>query len=473
MNIRNLAGDLTIAVIAQGFSALASTLLTLLLPKILGVEDFGYWQLFIFYAGYVGFFHLGINDGIYLSEGGRRRSEIDKKEINSQFWLSVIVQLLLSLALMVLSVFLPVGTDRSFVVLMTAALVVLSNAGQFLGFLFQAMGETRKFSASVVVESAILLVGIISLSVIGVGSYEPYVLLYCFAKLFRMLFCFIYSGDFFKSGLVALPKALALCFASIKIGIKLMIANIAGSLILGIARILIDANWGIEVFSSVSFALSITTFFMMFISQASMVLFPALRQSGEKDSSGFFIALRDSLNAILPLILLLYFPAIWILNQWLPDYQQSLAYFAYVLPLCIFEGKMDIVGATYLKVLRRESALLAINFVTLVGSCIISVIGACFLHSVEFILLGAIIALGLRSLYSELYIGRAFSTPPSLMSFIVFVEGIVFSVVCAFFPNGIQLPLIAVMLAAHLVGMPDNASLTKKVFRAVFGRERS
>lgn len=48
---------------------------------------------------------------------------------------------------------------------------------------------------------------------------------------------------------------------SIRIGINLTIANIAGNLILGGGRFIIDRYWGIEDFGEVSFSLTLTNFF--------------------------------------------------------------------------------------------------------------------------------------------------------------------------------------------------------------------
>ena len=55
---------------AQTVSMLMSIMMSLFVPKLLNVTNFGYWQLFIFYYGYVGFFHFGLNDGVYLKYGG-------------------------------------------------------------------------------------------------------------------------------------------------------------------------------------------------------------------------------------------------------------------------------------------------------------------------------------------------------------------------------------------------------------------
>ena len=59
-------------------------LMSLIFPKLLTIEDFGYWQLFLFYSSYVGFFHFGINDGIYLRYGGKNLETINKDILNSQ-----------------------------------------------------------------------------------------------------------------------------------------------------------------------------------------------------------------------------------------------------------------------------------------------------------------------------------------------------------------------------------------------------
>lgn len=421
MNYKQLLGNFSIAVLAQGTYAIASALLTLVLPKMLGVEAFGYWQLFIFYAGYVGLFHLGLNDGVYLEYGGQRRSEIDKRDINSQFVFSFIIQLAVSAILMAAVSFMPIEANRSFVLFMAAALISVNNAGLYLGYIFQAMNETKLFSASVAIESVVLLFGVIVLMLLGEHRFEPYVILYFLTKVIRLVYCCCYSKDFLKAGLNPLNAMAKHCINYVSIGIKLMIANLAGSLVLGIARFLIDGCWGVEVFSEVSLALSITSFFMTFISQASMVLFPALRQSSDSDMASFYCITRDALNFLLPIIYLLYYPVVLLLGLWLPDYAASLIYFSYVLPICLFDGKMDILGTTYLKVLRREDDLLKINVITMFVSIVVSFIGAYYLRSLEFILFSVVLALGVRELLVEGYISKLLDSTASSMSVAVIV----------------------------------------------------
>ena len=58
MNIRSLAGNAAVAFAAQGVSLLASVAMSLIVPKVLGVTTYGYWQLFVFYTSYSGLFRF-------------------------------------------------------------------------------------------------------------------------------------------------------------------------------------------------------------------------------------------------------------------------------------------------------------------------------------------------------------------------------------------------------------------------------
>ena len=68
-------------------SLIASALVILIIPKLIGVEEYGYWQLYLFYSSYVGFLHFGWNDGIYLRFGGEDYNNLDKNLFNNKKYL--------------------------------------------------------------------------------------------------------------------------------------------------------------------------------------------------------------------------------------------------------------------------------------------------------------------------------------------------------------------------------------------------
>jgi O-antigen/teichoic acid export membrane protein len=52
---------------ANLLSLAVSLITSFLLPYFISIEDYGYWQLFILFTGYVGFFAFGFNDGVHLN----------------------------------------------------------------------------------------------------------------------------------------------------------------------------------------------------------------------------------------------------------------------------------------------------------------------------------------------------------------------------------------------------------------------
>ena len=193
---------------------------------------------------------------------------------------------------------------------------------------------------------------------------------------------------------------------SIRIGIKVMIAGVASLAILGVARLVIDQVWGIEVFGKISFSLSMCNFFLSFITQVSMVLFPALRQGTQKERIHFYRYARDCMDLVLPALYLAYFPLVWVLSYWLPQYRSSLTAFALVLPICVFDSKMNVLGTTYLKVLRKEKFLLAINLVSVVLSICLVFLTLLIFHSPNAVIGAGAFTLVVRYLITQYVLAK-------------------------------------------------------------------
>ena len=110
--------------------------------------------------------------------------------------------------------------------------------------------------------------------------------------------------------------------------------------------------------------------------------------------------------SLFPLAYLVYFPLAAFLSMWLPQYADSMHYLAVLLPVCVFETKMDVCGTTYFKVLREEKILLKINLLAVLLSAMLSAIGIYLFGSVEAALLGAVCTIIGRSLWSERYLNK-------------------------------------------------------------------
>lgn len=406
---KRILRNIIYAFAAQGISLLLSILTSLILPKFFDKANYGYWSLFLFYTGYTGFFHFGLNDGVYLKIGGIEYEDMDKKMLGGQFWFGALFQSVIAAGIVVWAVFAGNKADTEFVFIMTAAYMLLYNLTLYLGCIFQAANETRLYSMSVMIDKIVFMVSILALFIIKSSNYKIYVWLYMLAKLCAMAYCVYKGREVVFAGRMAFSAVVRESLDSIKIGINLTIANIASNLILGGGRFIIDKYWGIEDFGEVSFSLTLTNFFLLFVSQISMVLFPALRQIDEKRQKDLFTMSKHVLNVILPIVFLVYIPAKEILRLWLPQYEVSLAYMAILLPMCIFDGKMNLVCATYFKVLRKERFLLHVNLISMALSIILSIFGAYCLHSIDSIILFMVCAIGVRYFISQIYLEKLFA----------------------------------------------------------------
>jgi len=59
MKIKRLIKDFGYVVFSNFLTLIISVIVILVVPKLIGVTEYGYWQLFMFYAAYLGLLHLG------------------------------------------------------------------------------------------------------------------------------------------------------------------------------------------------------------------------------------------------------------------------------------------------------------------------------------------------------------------------------------------------------------------------------
>lgn len=406
MDYKKLLENFSVAIISQGVGFILSAITALIVPKVLGITEYGYWQLFIFYTSYTGFFHLGLNDGFYLLKSGQTRNSLDERDLKSQFSFCAVLQLCVAIGIVICAMLFPLEEERQFIICLTAIFLILNNTSLFLGFSFQALNETKLYSYSVMIDKILFLIPLSVLLVSGNTDFKPYVVFYVASKTCSLVYCLVKAKDLLREKPYTARESIKRSFMSIKVGIVLMLSGIAGSLILGIARFVIDYKWGINAFGEVSLALSIMTFFLAFISQASMVLFPALKHSEKKESLDMYSPIRDISGLAFSSIYLFYYPVAFVVGLWLPQYSNILVWLAIFLPACVFDGKMNLCSTTYFKVIRKEKIMLGINFGAMSASIFFSLFAAFVINSITAVIFTAVIAIILRAVISEKYLER-------------------------------------------------------------------
>jgi len=333
--------------------------------------------------------------------GGSLFDSLDSRTISSGFWASIVLALFWALVGVVYAILSGSDPSRAFVLIAVSVYLLLWNPSMFLNYLLQATNRVSTYSASISLGSLFSLIGIIALMIAHVYTFQAYVIVICLSSLVT----FGYAARACRRKITARPLPLRESFdfavSSIRVGLNLMIANICNILILGVGRLVIEGFWGLETFGRVSLAISIVTVVQLFITQVGMVLFPALRASGESSQKYAYELLRSFIDVALPCAYLAYLPIVIFLNYWLPNYHDSTIYLGILLPLLVFLGGVNLVSFSFFKVLRRERWILYLNVGAAVLSALACFLSALILHSIESVLFSLVLVAWLRYIVGE------------------------------------------------------------------------
>lgn len=378
-----------------------SIILNLVVPKYLGIADYGYWQLYVFYSSYVGFFHFGWIDGIYLKIGGEEYESLDKRSLGTQFRYLVLFEFFLALLISIYSLFFVSDPNRQIIWLATAAMLVIANLKNFILFILQSTNRIKEYAKLSRDDRYLYLIGAMGYLLLGGRNPLILIIMDVVSKLVVTLWGMILIKDIVTAKRQTFSFTIGEAITNIRIGSNLMLGNIASMLILGVSRFLVERRWSIETFGKLSFALSISNMFMLFISSVSVVLYPVLRRTNQSNLPQLYGHVR---NVFVPftLILLLFFnPIRLVLEWWLPEYKSSLFFMGILFPMIVYEGRISLLVNTYLKTIRKEKIILISNVATLLVSSVLSLVSVYIFKSINLTVLTIIFSLAFRCILAE------------------------------------------------------------------------
>lgn len=416
---KTLKTNIVFAYSAQLISMFISIFFTLIIPKILGVEGFGYWQLLALYVNYLGIFYLGLNDGLYLRIGGIKRDELINYKVKEQTSFFFIIHIIISVLLILLSLLIIDDFNRRFIIILTLIYLPFFNLKGVLDQTFQAINLVKTHSVSVILEKVVILLSIIILFLLGYRDFKIFTVFYILSGITATAYILLKSRLVITGNKLTLFDTILESKTNIRIGIPLMLSSFASLLILSTSKQIIDARWGISDFGIVALSISMVSLFLVFINKSGLVLFPSLRSISSLKQKLWYENIKQIMDIILPLIFLSYIPICLVIEFWLPDYIESIKYIGVLLPLVIFEGKMGVLGTTYFKVLRLEKRLFVMNILILVFNIVFGLIAAYYFNSVLLLLVILVFSLTIRAVFADLILNKYFELTKQYKIFVL------------------------------------------------------
>lgn len=407
MNLLNTLKNIAYSFGANLTSLCISIFMVMFVPKFLSVNDYGLWQLFLFYFSYLGFLHFGWEDGIYLRYAGKNYDELNRKTFAGQFYGIIVLQIVLAVLISSIGQILVSDPVKRTALICAVWLAPFVNFNNLCNFIMQITNRIKDYAKLLLTERVVFFLAVVLFLL--VFHWNEFRYMY-YAKLFSVAGISL-AGVYLCRSLLRprfypLRQVLSEAGENLLVGSKLMLANIASMLIIGIVRYGISVGWDVATFGKVSLTLGVSNFLMVFINSVSVVFFPIVKRMDEGRRASAYAVIRNMLDFILFAALIGYYPLKCILAWWLPKYADSLIYMSVLFPVCVFESKVTLLINTYLKSMRREFLMLEINVVSVVFSLIVTIVTVGIWHNLDAAVFSIVLAYAFRCMLAEYHVTK-------------------------------------------------------------------
>lgn len=339
-------------------SILSGVIVGFLIPKILPMSDYGFYKTFTLYTAYLGFFHLGITDGIVLRYGGKNYDELDRPRFRSYFRWYLIINCLFGALAVLAGAFVPDNKIR-FILIMLGLDLICVNITTYYQQLSQITERFGEFSLRQTLYSAVNIAVVVVLFIMyRCGTeikYEIYVAsVVAINAAVALWYIFTYRS-------ISIGKPLPLGDTSkdikdlIRIGFPLLFANLCSSIIFTLDRQFVNVLFDTETYAVYAFAYNMLSLITVATSAVATVIYPYLKRVTAEEIKEYFGYLTGGVMAFVYGASALYFPLCLFVQWFLPNYVPSLPIFRIIFPGLAISCTVTVVFHNYYKVLGKNT----------------------------------------------------------------------------------------------------------------------
>lgn len=384
----------------------------LVLPIILGVSNFGYWQIYLLYVGYAGVFTLGFNDGVYLKYGRYNYDELPNYIFRSTFKIFFVLQLAFSILLMFPIMF-EVDIDKKSAMILAALNIPILGLSGSLSYILQITNQLKKYSLYTILDQVMSITVILAALLLQTNHYLVIVMGDILSKLVVLGLMLVSCKELIFGKGVKFKTATNEFANNVKIGIKLMLANMAGMLVLGFGRIIIERFKSVEDYGVYSFAISTLNLVLIFSMALGTVIYPTLSRIEVQGLSKIFEKMADKIQVLTLCLLLSFFPLKYFIENFMGEYYLIFEYLPVIFAIGYVQSKMHLLINPFYKLLREEKAMLNANIIGLIMAVLFVSISFWYTNSIFMVAASTLLAMTIRLILSEKYLKKVLNIKQS------------------------------------------------------------
>jgi O-antigen/teichoic acid export membrane protein len=394
----SIAGDIVTLGAGTVLAAAFNTMLIFLIPRLMSVEEYGYWRLFLLYAGYVGFLHFGFADGALLRWAGRTLEAIHH-EVGPSWKYMILQHLAVTLPVCAVLGILP-RLSMHFRLVCAGVLVfgLIMNSATLLQYSLQAGRVFRPVAIAAAVPPGVFVVLAFCWSLKNTPTANELMALYAIAWLVVLIYLWVRVKPQFANSPDAawtLGKTLT------AIGWPVVLANTGYGLVQSADRLVVSSALPITQFAQYSLAASAMFVPLTAIAAVARVFFAHAAAVEHDDRANIYKHMSRFLLIAWSLLLPYFFVLEAFVKRFLPKYIPSLPVAGILMISVIFLAGIQILHMNYFYLYGKQREFLYRTIAALALSVVVALVLTGWLHSLLAVAVGQVAALAFWWMVNE------------------------------------------------------------------------
>lgn len=377
-----------------------------ILPKIISVNDYGFYKIFTLYFNYIGVLSLGIIDGIVLKYGKFNYDELDKKAFRSYFAWYALINFFFSVVLFVIAVCTR-DIDYKFILLMLCANILPMNYTGYFQQISQITQRFKEYSTVKVIHSAanVLFIVVIFAMYQWGGVDMTYNIYLIGILLINAALSFWYMATY-RDIIFGDHNSMRATFKDIlgliKLGMPLLLANLCSTFLISLDRQFVSMLFSTEDYAVYAFAYSMLSLITVATSAVATVLYPVFKRMDEDLLKKNYSNMTAITLVFSFAVIMVYYPLCYFINWFLPLYGYSLLIFRIILPGLVMSTVLTVVMHNYYKVLGLSASFFKKSVIALIVAFSANAVAYLIFKSREAISIASIVSFVIWYLMTEL-----------------------------------------------------------------------
>ncbi len=422
-NIFNIIYSFLLNIFSITLLLLTNFMLPILLQNNLDV--FGFFQLYLLFVSFSGFFHFGILDGaliVYTSKTYKNSLQKFYFPIISSLTL---IEILVSSFLIFFSLFIKSDTFRLIFQFSIINLLILIPKAALLTY-FQILKRLEIFYMFELIQKLSFLIGFFLFFYINPNNlgFIELIFLDLISKFIPLAILFITQLKLILKYSFIKTNFFILILESFKVGFPIMINSIIGLSTISIIKFIFASFFSIDLFSNLTILFSFSNLIFLLLNFFYLYFVPILRGNSNLEPKKVYFLLKNGFSIFLLFFFFLYDFFVIVINYFFSESFIFIDYLYFIFPYILFGVIYNIATSVYIAVTMSQKKSLLINLIVFLFEIILLVIGIFFTTKLEYFLFISVFSIFLKVVLSEIFLSpelAKYNLQESIALFFVFI----------------------------------------------------